>query len=51
MKKVEAIIRPESLDIVRKALSKLGYPGMTIMDVNDGKINQDPFLSILHTGQ
>lgn len=33
MKKIEAIIRPERLDVVRKALEGLGYPGMTLTDV------------------
>ena len=33
MKKIEAIIRPESLDGVKRALDELGYPGMTITDV------------------
>ncbi len=33
MKKIEAIIRPERLGMVRKALEKLGYPGMTIFEV------------------
>ena len=33
MKKIEAIIRQESLDPVKNALSELGYPGMTIIDV------------------
>ena len=33
MKKVEAIIRPERLGAVRKALEELGYPGMTISEV------------------
>ncbi|MCK4581452.1 MAG: P-II family nitrogen regulator [Dehalococcoidia bacterium] len=33
MKKIEAIIRPERLDLVRKALEELGYPGMTLTDV------------------
>ena len=33
MKKIEAIIRPEKLDIVKKALEELGYPGMTLTDV------------------
>jgi nitrogen regulatory protein P-II 1 len=32
MKKIEAIIRPERLDIVRKGLEELGYPGMTITE-------------------
>ena len=33
MKKIEAIIRPEKVDDVRKALEKAGYPGMTITEV------------------
>ena len=33
MKKLEAIIRPEKVDEVRKALEKAGYPGMTITEV------------------
>ena len=33
MKKIEAIIRPESLSMVKNALDELGYPGMTITDV------------------
>jgi nitrogen regulatory protein P-II 1 len=33
MKKIEAIIRPESLSAVKSALDELGYPGMTISDV------------------
>ena len=33
MKKIEAIIRPESLTAVKNALGELGYPGMTITDV------------------
>ena len=33
MKKIEAIIRPERLGPVRKALEELGYPGMTIFEV------------------
>ena len=33
MKKIEAIIRPERLSIVRKALEDVGYPGLTITDV------------------
>jgi nitrogen regulatory protein P-II 1 len=34
MKKTEAIIRPEKFDIVKDALSALGYPGMTVTKVN-----------------
>ena len=33
MKKVEAIIRPEKLEIVKKALSDAGYVGMTVSEV------------------
>lgn len=33
MKKVEAIIRPESLNAVKDALGELGYPGITITEV------------------
>lgn len=33
MKKIEAIIRPEKLDEVRKALDKLGYPGIMITEI------------------
>jgi nitrogen regulatory protein P-II 1 len=33
MKKIEAIIRPESLVLVRNALDEMGYPGMTITEV------------------
>ncbi|MDR4509495.1 MAG: P-II family nitrogen regulator [Candidatus Brocadiaceae bacterium] len=33
MKKVEAIIRPERLTIVKDCLEELGYPGMTVTDV------------------
>jgi nitrogen regulatory protein P-II 1 len=33
MKKIEAIIRPERLTIVKDALDEIGYPGMTVVDV------------------
>src|SRR3990172_1550721 len=33
MKLIEAIIRPEKLEIVKDALSELGYPGMTVSEV------------------
>lgn len=33
MKKIEAIIRPDRLNIVKAALSELGYPGMTVTEV------------------
>ena len=33
MKKIEAIIRPEKLDDVRKALEMSGYPGITITEI------------------
>jgi len=33
MKKIEAIVRPEKVEDVRKALEKAGYPGVTIIEV------------------
>ncbi len=33
MKKIEAIIRPERLGMVTKALEELSYPGMTVSEV------------------
>jgi len=33
VKKIEAIIRPEKLPIVKAALEESGYPGMTITEV------------------
>jgi nitrogen regulatory protein PII len=33
VKKIEAIIRPEKLAVVRKALEEIGVPGVTITDV------------------
>ncbi len=33
MKKIEAIIRPEKLDEVRKQLDKSGYPGIMITEI------------------
>lgn len=33
MKKIEAIIRPEKVDEVRKALEKVGFPGVNISEV------------------
>src|SRR3989338_4715653 len=33
MKKIEAIIRPEKMDEVRRALEASGYPGITITQV------------------
>jgi nitrogen regulatory protein P-II 1 len=32
MKKIEAIIRPEKLDDVRKAIEAIGYPGITVTE-------------------
>ncbi len=32
MKKIEAIIRPEKVDEVRKAIEAVGYPGITITE-------------------
>ncbi|MCF6154932.1 MAG: P-II family nitrogen regulator [Candidatus Brocadia sp.] len=34
MKKIEAIIRPEKFEVVKDALLKMGYPGMTVTQVN-----------------
>jgi nitrogen regulatory protein PII len=33
MKKVEAIIRPDRLDVVLEELEKIGYPGLTVTEV------------------
>ena len=33
MKKIEAIVRPEKVQEVRKALEKAGYPGVTMTEV------------------
>lgn len=33
MKRIEAIIRPEKLDEVRRALEKVGFPGVNISEV------------------
>jgi len=33
MKKIEAIIRPEKLEIVKNALAEKGYTGLTVSDV------------------
>jgi nitrogen regulatory protein P-II 1 len=33
MKKIEAIVRPEKVDEVRRALEKAGYPGLTVTEV------------------
>ena len=33
MKKVEAVIRPERIDIVKNALAEAGYVGMTVNEV------------------
>ena len=32
MRKIEAVIRPEKLDEVRKAIEAVGYPGVTITE-------------------
>ena len=34
MKKIEAIIRPEKLELVRAVLDELGIRGMTVMEVS-----------------
>ena len=33
MKKIEAIIRPEKLDVLRAQLEKVGYPGMMVTEI------------------
>lgn len=33
MRKIEAVIRPEKLDNVRKALEKIGYSGLMISEI------------------
>lgn len=33
IKRLEAIIRPEKLDLLRSSLEKIGYPGMTVTEV------------------
>jgi len=33
MKKIEAIIRPEKVDEVRRALEKVGFPGLNLSEV------------------
>ena len=33
MKKIEAIIRPEKFDIVKDALTELGYGGMSVFEI------------------
>jgi nitrogen regulatory protein P-II 1 len=33
MKKIEAMIRPEKMDTVRKALEEAGYPGITVTEI------------------
>lgn len=33
MKKIEAIIRPEKLELLRSHLEKVGYPGMMVTEI------------------
>src|SRR5689334_11394919 len=33
MKKIEAIIRPEKLDVLQAHLQKIGYPGMMVTEI------------------
>ena len=33
IKRIEAIIRPEKLELLRASLEKVGYPGMTVTEV------------------
>jgi nitrogen regulatory protein PII len=50
MKKIEAIIRLESLNAVKNALGELGYPGMTITDVK-GHGKQKGLEQVWHGGK
>lgn len=50
MKKIEAIIRLESLNAVKNALGELGYPGMTITDVK-GHGKQKGLDQVWHGGK
>ena len=36
MKKIEAIVRPERFEIIKDALSDLGYDGMSVSEVKYG---------------
>lgn len=33
MKKIEAIIRPDKLEVLKAQLDMIGYPGMMVMDI------------------
>jgi len=33
MKKIEAVIRPEKLDILKARLDEIGYPGMSVTEI------------------
>ena len=33
MKKIEAVIRPEKLEVLRQHLEKVGYPGMMVTEI------------------
>jgi nitrogen regulatory protein P-II 1 len=33
MKKIEAIVRPDRLNIIKESLSEMGYPGMTVTEI------------------
>ncbi len=43
MKKIEAIIRPEKLEAVRKALEESGYPGITITEIEGHGMQKGTF--------
>ncbi|MBI3316782.1 MAG: P-II family nitrogen regulator [Candidatus Omnitrophica bacterium] len=43
MKKIEAIIRPEKLDVVRQALEESGYPGLTITEIEGHGMQKGAF--------
>ena len=42
MKKIEAVIRPEKLDVARRALETAGYPGITVTEVEGHGMQKGP---------
>lgn len=50
MKKIEAIIRPEKLPVVKDALKEVGFQGMTITRVN-GHGNENAIVEVWRAGE
>lgn len=48
MKKIEAIIRPEKLPVVKDALKEIGFQGMTVTEVN-GHGNEKAIVEVWRT--